>query len=222
MKESAFFSYIIGALQKANRDSIILDIENEDEKRKFIVESKGIYDFIDYYNEYYRKLFVSNIILGVNASNLDEYLKLFSDAFAGLMEKLNIDKFYFALSERLNWFYLSDKIKTLKGTYNNLTRITNGKKYFDAFEADKDSIKEVVKIIFFLARYAAFQPYVHILSEKIEAGFNICKYGNLHIEIYNRVVEEQIKTAVLADGNLKIITEEVDFIDDYGKRKIVV
>lgn len=222
LARNKFFSYIIGALQKANRDSFALDIENEEDKRQYINKSKEIYDFIDYSGEYYRKMFVGNIILGINAANIDEYLSIFPDAFAGLMEKLRIDKLYFALSERQNWLGRRGKIKPLKETFKNLTRITKNKRYFEAFEVDKDSIKEFAQIIFMLGRYDASMSYLHILSDKVEAGFNICKYGNLHIEIYSKELETQIKSVLAADINLKIVQEEVDFTSDFDKRKIVV
>ena len=207
IKEYSFSSYSIGSLQQAFVQGVFENAES-DSKIKEVLDK---YDFIAAYSSHYNHEFVCSKILHINISDMNTYLKVFADRFEALLKMIETNKVIVALNVKCDWFKQRNNYRPVKLAMNELQKLAGNKQYYGAFEVDTEDIQKITGILFWLCRCNASLPHIHIIDEKNKISFNICKYGNLHAEIYSPETEKKMCIASSA-AEFSFIETETEFL----------
>lgn len=220
IKTYTFSSYVIGSLQQSYAQGLFDDDEGtEISEMQSIINAK--YDFIDSFSNHYKDEFVASRILHINIVSIEEYLQVCCNRFESLLKSLDIKTVIIILNSKCDWFQQKNNYKPVKKAMSRLGEIVGRKNYLGAFEVDVDSLKQMFDIVFWLGRCNASLPDIHIISEESKISFMICKYGNIHVEIYSDEMAKKFHKEYLNLG-FKIIESEEEFLsNEIGGRKIL-
>lgn len=216
IKNYSFASYVIGSLQQVFAQGWLDDAKTDAERceiQEFINEK---YDLIEAYSADYCQEFNSCRILHLapkNLNSIEGYVEVFTDRFEILLNDIGIDKVVIVLTSKCDWFGQKNNYKPVKESMLQLRKIVGDKHYYEAFEVETINLKQMTKIIFWLGRCNASLPHIHIISEENKINFMICKYGNLHAEIYSHEIDKKV-CEVSERLGFSIIETEDEFLDN--------
>lgn len=211
LSEYEFSSYVIGSMQEVFKQNQLMDAENDKEINELQQYITDKYDMVDIYSNHFEEEFVTSIILHPDVGTMEEYLYLFPREFINLIDCIGINRVIIALGKYCDWFCQKNRYKPVKQAMDELKKITISKTYFGAFEVSSNSLFDLINILFWLGRCNASLPYIHIISEEKKLAFLICKYGNLHIDIYSEDMERKIRE-ICTTSSFQIIEHENEFL----------
>lgn len=224
IKDYSFASYVIGSLQQVFAQGWLDDAKTDTERREIQEFINEKYDLIEAYSTDYCQEFIGSRILHLapkNLNSIEEYLEIFTDRVETLLNDIGIDKVIIVLNSRCDWFGQKNNYKPVKEAILQLRKIVGDKHYYEAFEVDTVNLKQMTKIVFWLGRCNASLPHIHIISEENKINFMICKYGNLHAEIYSKEIDKKIYEVSERLG-FSIIETEDEFLDGIKGRNILI
>lgn len=180
------------------------------------------YDFLDINCNNYKEQYVSSKILHLNINDISCYTDILGEKLISLLKSINAESVAIILNTKCDWFIQKNNYKPVRKALKELREIVGKKNYYGAFDVDLKYLKQMIEILFWLVRCNASLPYIHLICEKQKVSFMICKYGNLHIGIYSKEIDENIEE-LYSKNDFIAIDGEYEFLEDEFKgRKIKI
>lgn len=113
-----------------------------------------------------------------------------------LIQKLRITELVFLGETEMGWFSQDSNAEQVKDAYYYFQTQDVGRKYGGGFIVDIEDLPQFVKHLFWLTRLNASFPIVYFIDKGQGMLGNLCKYGNLHINILKEQISESFPDAV--------------------------
>jgi hypothetical protein len=207
-----FIASKIAEIQKIYYDDDIhSDLGNENEK----IIYKNIFDAIDY--ETYSLENTEKIYMAECHMDIKTFPRKICELLLCLFEKIDLNELFIISALKTNYFMaLFNKYKPLVKAYKELEKIV-GKKYYDGAFYTSNLTEEIIFIIFWLCRCCPEMDNILIFDKMERYYFNICKYGNIHL---NGLNGNRISDEILEKIGFKIVNgNEMDNFEKNEKIK---
>ncbi len=137
-----------------------------------------------------------NKIISLGHSDVKSFAKKLTEKLTQLFNTIGATHLII-ISDLKNDFFgnRDNKFKPLKQAYNKLEKIVGDKTFKEAFSVDIDDLKDFIEIIFWITRCDPSVPGLYLFDDGEQIQIRLCKYGNIHLIQYKKVV--------LTEGKLK-------------------
>ena len=221
-KNKDFTAYIIKSMQEALSYGLLDGIDDEQELKDMKEYTEINYDFLDINCNNYKEQYVSSKILHLNINDISCYSDILGEKLISLLKSINAESVAIILNTKCDWFIQKNNYKPVHKALKELREIVRKKNYYGAFDVDFKYLKQMIEIVFWLGRCNASLPYIHLICEKQKVSFMICKYGNLHVDIYSKEIDEIIEKSYSKNDFIAIDSEYEFLEDEFKGRKIKI
>ena len=144
----------------------------------------------------YPKVFKS-YILTLSSKTFTGHVKQLGIELTKLIKEPGYDDLIFLGDTELAWLNQNNDYKPAKEAQQYLTENKIGKRFNGALQVDRSALATFIKHLSWLIRCNASLPYFYFIDKGQNVIGNICKYGNLHIDILNKATDKLVKRSIV-------------------------
>ncbi len=134
---------------------------------------------------FYPKVF-KNFILLIPGKSFKGSVKGLGVEVVKLLNAFKFDELIFLGDTEIAWLYQSNDYKPAKEAQEYLIGKKIGKRFNGALQVDKSELPIFIAHLAWLTRCNASLPYFYFIDKGQNIVGNICKYGNLHLDLLNK------------------------------------
>lgn len=198
----------ITKLQKACYDADLLQEYIDDHEEQLYWE---MFDCVKDETTSYE---TNHTIIGLDYPDINTFTTVLSNKLNELFETIEVNELYILSDLKRDFFGNRDnQFKPLANAYKKLEKITCQTSYKEAFIFNRNELKDLIDILFWLTRCDPSVPeYIFFFDGNQKIELCLCKYGNIHLtEIGSQYLT---KKRLISLGWQVIEGKEVDNFSD--------
>lgn len=196
--ENPVIRFSVGSLQQNLEVYRLAEAVTEQEVQEWLSYFEQVLDVEDF-DETWQEKYAQELILDIKETKLTHFLKDFPYKLQNFFANLDIQKLYFLLEIKEDWFIQDPEDKNLKIVLEKLTEIVQNTQYLEGFVLDLQDFPKFFEILFWVARQnTQMSPIWFGTQTDLWIG-HICEFGNLHLHFYS---EKEAKTYLKQAQNI--------------------
>lgn len=135
--------------------------------------------------DYFYPRTVANYVLTVHSKSTKSHVKNLANELVNMVEALRIDSLIFLGNTPRPWLYQDNDYKPVKAALQYLVENKASKRFNGALEVYTSELFEFFVHLFWISRCNAALPSFYFMD--VDSNFigNICRYGNLHLDVFH-------------------------------------
>jgi len=147
-------------------------------------------------DEYFFPRSVTDYRLGILACSEDEHNTVLGLSFTQFIQELDIDALVFLGDSDTPWLYRDSDFKPAKEALAYLVAHKLGKRFNGGLKVSIDELPVFLKHIAWLGSTNTVLPIVHFMDPMQRLVGSICHYGNIHLSILDKEIDERVVIAI--------------------------
>lgn len=182
--ENPIIRFSIGSLQRNLEIHRFEEAVTDKEVEEWQAYFEQVSD-VEGFDETWQDKYAQEFILEIKETKLTNFLNVFPKKIESLFANFKIQKLYFLLEIKEDWFSQNKEDKQIKTILEKLSQITQNTSYNEGFVIDLQDLPQFFDIIFWIARQSLEMPPIWFGTKKDLWIAHICEYGNLHMHFYS-------------------------------------
>jgi hypothetical protein len=152
------------------------------------------YDYDKDEEDFYYPPVYKSYILTLPSRTFKGHVKALGTELTKLTKAFQSDTLIFLGDTDTPWLYQDNDYKPVKQAQDYLTTNNVGKRFNGALQVGTSELPTFTKHLAWLTRCNAALPYFHFTDAGQNIVGNICKYGNLHLDMLNEQADKAFKS----------------------------
>lgn len=143
----------------------------------------------------YPKVFRS-YILTLHSKSFRGHVKQLGEELLNMAKYLDYEKLIFMGDDEIAWLHQQNDYRPVKEAQEYLIENKVGKHFNGAISVDNTELTRFVKHLSWMTRCNAALPFIYFSDNDHGLIGNICKYGNLHLDILNQKTDKLFQSFI--------------------------